>query len=169
MKRRVLWSLLVPVLVAVHMTFSAPAWAQASRIYMGFAIPKEAKKKGCWNTHTEDIYRHYPDQLTLDELKVLKKKGVRQVDMKVFDAFLKWVNKTYGQKKDFGYTVFDTRGFYQGAPEQSRVMLLFFARKTAVEIGFKFQRAFCQDSVYVNTMEIKNTDIINDKTNKLKK
>lgn len=149
MKHMVLWGFWAPVLAAVHMTYPAQAWAEESRICMGLNIPADAQP--CRNNDTVQVYGNNRGNLPQNGLDTVGNAG--------FNVFLAWVNATYGgeENQDFGYTVFNTQGYYQGEPEQSRVMLLFFARATAIEIGRKFQRAFCQDSVYVNTL---NTEAV---------
>lgn len=115
-----------------------------SRIYMGMNIPVV---EGCLSPQTKIILKD-----SIGEIPIKAEVGPA-----AFGMFLEWVNKEHGFNgadvdPDFGYTVFDTRGFYKGEEEASKVMLLFFAKDKAEEIGSMFQKAFCQDSVYVNTI-----------------
>lgn len=146
MKRLGIVILALAVFTVWSLSFVKASLANEDRIYMGLNIPGDDQP--CRNEDTEDVYG--------DDRGVLPELGINTVGAGGFDVFLDWVNATYGGEdhQDFGYTVSNTRGYYQGEPEDSRIMLLFFSHETAVAIGTKFQRAFCQDSVYVNTTAI---------------
>jgi len=129
----------------ISMMLSKPALANEYRIYMGLTIPQ-----------LEDVENCNPNEgLRIPDIEYPLAFGANIGDAG-FNSFLDWVNGEYGGEGhlDFGYTVTSTQGYYQGAAEQSKVMLLFFAQETAIAIGTRFQQAFCQDSVYVHSTAI---------------
>lgn len=145
MKRFGLLTLALTTFVMANVMMTRAALAAEDRIYMGLNIPPEVGVDGCAPA----------DEIQIADVVYPIAMGT-SIGNAGFNSFLAWVNATYGgdDHPDFGYTVTDTRGYYQGVTEESRVMLLFFAHDTAVAIGTRFQQAFCQDSVYVNTTAV---------------
>jgi len=129
---------------SVSLTNTALAWDPTveHRIYMGLTIPEG--NQPCTNEQAVAVYG--------GGRGVLPELGNDTVGGAGFGVFRAWVDAVQGA--GLGYTVFDTHGFWDGAREDSRVMLVIGNTDKARAIADMYQKAFCQDAVYVNSIAV---------------
>lgn len=129
---------------SLSLTNTAMAWDPTveHRIYMGLTIPGGSQP--CTNEQAVAVYG--------GGRGVLPELGNATVGVDGFATFRAWVDQVHGD--GFGYTVFDTKGFWDGAREDSRVMLVIGSTDKARAIAEMYQKAFCQDAVYVNSIAV---------------